>query len=1211
MALIIGDNFSYKGKKPLDDRLVTQSLVTLLAIPDYTVYDGIQVYVTTEKQFYVFNSTNTVDPTTGKWRPFEAGSSSLPSTLRYSKVFTADVNAQEDILVADTNVTAIADIKVNQFINDVAGIIAKVDSIDTTNNKIKITVLSKDTIVENDVIEYTKVFDAEINKVQTINYADVDTTDLIADFDVNHLLYDAEGTLVKILSKDTTNNTLNVVPVSVDIAISTNRTYLYDQLKALDSEINKTYNINFADISPVTLITDVEKNQFVYDVKGTLAKVDSVDIATNLITVTTITSATDKSVEAYKYLGANSLNKIAGTLNPIDYTDLDTTKLLNDIKVGELVYDLDGTLARITVVDIPSSQVLAQTITASGMPYAPLLKELVIKDPGNGYSVNQIIQSSTTGIFGEITSVGPNGEITGINNTTATAATTTNVTATVDYDTVIYGAFGKSWTPLSNSSASVSQIVSEPFEYETGFNYEITAAGSNYNVGDIIVAGSGFAEVTKISATNGIEEVKYSRATSPSTLGSGVNMNITPSTDVFIIPDLVWNNSKRNSFELTNDDGASVEFNRLDGITERCAAGEGSIYKFIFDDLNGAIYQEKTEIDSNGGGIGTFIPQKNYKKDDVIINDNIIYICKDDHTAATSLGGDIIHWKEMRKQMTSGMRSVRANITNQAVPENVFNAMTIAYSDGDQTMINTTNNCLVAPVDGLYHIHVDCVGTTTTHSVLKTAVTKTNVVSNNAYSLTDRINVSTTANTDVTRYLEAGSELYFSMRGSVASNVDLTNYQPYFELTLLTDDRSDNLLAEATLAFSNQEANISKTMKFTDSSNPSIISNDGIITLPEDGYYLLAQDLSLMTTTAADHTILTRLLKGSAVIHDYQSTGAQSKYSNSYVFILSGLKGDTFSVDNRTSIVLNNRTLANDPKIRLFKIKSVDYHIDSHDLYKDSGSALSYEDWVADKLKNEQLTVTVKPTYDQSFTTASMTIKTYTYVSGESSMFKENIKFVAPVPGLYNLNVNPVAKNTSLSKSFAIIKKNNTDTSWDYGISLIESTSTAWTGSISTNVWLEKDDYLTVGYRSNEGSFNIIQQPTLIDTATFTLINVGITSNYEVGKPHLWPVNTEIDLGDGLYGRRYKVTQTNASTRSGIITVLDSNNNSLAGIKIVSWGGSCTGYNGLHWALPMAWVSCSATLYKSFDTSLDMVFTGDMSAGQKLTNLDIWLTYTK
>ena len=70
MAIKVADNFLYQGRKPLDNRIIANTTADMVAMADAIIYDGIIVYVKDIKKFYVYDSTNTVDATLGKWRPF-------------------------------------------------------------------------------------------------------------------------------------------------------------------------------------------------------------------------------------------------------------------------------------------------------------------------------------------------------------------------------------------------------------------------------------------------------------------------------------------------------------------------------------------------------------------------------------------------------------------------------------------------------------------------------------------------------------------------------------------------------------------------------------------------------------------------------------------------------------------------------------------------------------------------------------------------------------------------------------------------------------------------------------------------------------------------------------------------------------------------------------------------------------------------------------
>jgi hypothetical protein len=73
MAITVADNFSYQGKKPLDGRDTFATLAAMKAYAEASVYDGCLSYCDEDGKRYEFKSTNTVDPTTGKWREYSSG----------------------------------------------------------------------------------------------------------------------------------------------------------------------------------------------------------------------------------------------------------------------------------------------------------------------------------------------------------------------------------------------------------------------------------------------------------------------------------------------------------------------------------------------------------------------------------------------------------------------------------------------------------------------------------------------------------------------------------------------------------------------------------------------------------------------------------------------------------------------------------------------------------------------------------------------------------------------------------------------------------------------------------------------------------------------------------------------------------------------------------------------------------------------------------
>ena len=69
----VGDNFSYKGKKPLDSRDCFDTVLEMAHFAETSLDEGHISYVKETDKYYKFNSTNNVDPTLGKWREYNNG----------------------------------------------------------------------------------------------------------------------------------------------------------------------------------------------------------------------------------------------------------------------------------------------------------------------------------------------------------------------------------------------------------------------------------------------------------------------------------------------------------------------------------------------------------------------------------------------------------------------------------------------------------------------------------------------------------------------------------------------------------------------------------------------------------------------------------------------------------------------------------------------------------------------------------------------------------------------------------------------------------------------------------------------------------------------------------------------------------------------------------------------------------------------------------
>lgn len=288
----------------------------------------------------------------------------------------------------------------------------------------------------------------------------------------------------------------------------------------------------------------------------------------------------------------------------VNITDISVSNI-NDIELEQLVYDNKGTVGRITKIDPTTKDIEVETITiagsgsgAPGMPIAPDTKELKIKNGGNGYTVGDIVESTTTGIFAEVTSVDSNGIILDVTDTTATAQSTSGTGAVIDYEQIIYGGYGTNWAALSDAAVLVAQALADKFEYETGYDFDITNAGTGYSIGDVIATDVTDINVivTNVDSNGEIQSVEYTRNLVNTTTGTGATIAAQPNSNIFIIPKEYWNNGTA-LFSLVNDEGAQVEFYRTGDVLVKYNAGANSnIYKFTYNEVNGTIKQEAVKI---------------------------------------------------------------------------------------------------------------------------------------------------------------------------------------------------------------------------------------------------------------------------------------------------------------------------------------------------------------------------------------------------------------------------------------------------------------------------------------------------------------------------------------------------------------------------------------------------------------------------------------
>ena len=79
----VGDNFSYKGKKPLDSRDCFDTVSEMAQFAETSLDEGHISYVKETDKYYKFNSTNNVDPILGKWLEYTSSGSGTAGKSAY------------------------------------------------------------------------------------------------------------------------------------------------------------------------------------------------------------------------------------------------------------------------------------------------------------------------------------------------------------------------------------------------------------------------------------------------------------------------------------------------------------------------------------------------------------------------------------------------------------------------------------------------------------------------------------------------------------------------------------------------------------------------------------------------------------------------------------------------------------------------------------------------------------------------------------------------------------------------------------------------------------------------------------------------------------------------------------------------------------------------------------------------------------------------
>lgn len=373
MAILVSDNFNYKARKPLDNRILQPDIASMKALKDATLYDGMICYVQSNDKFYVYDMNNTVDSTTGKFRELQLNGDSLAKAYAQNEAYVKDSLVYFD----DQLARVVADYTSDSTEADAETSFKK----DVNDNKLVLFTGE----VEQNIKPYTKNTQYYRNDLVFIGSS-------LARVVVDFVSDNSAATDEDAFKADIANNNLTLISGGSEEFL------VYEVNKKLEREVNRTTILKFTDfvMIPGSTITDLVLESLVYDVSGTVGKITAIDEAADEITITTMSIS-----ESNQYMK--------------QAPDKRTYKIINN---------------------------------------------------GSGYVVGDIIETSEPGRFVEIASVGTNGEITSVIDANVTVANTNGIDAVIDAERILYTGSGNNWIQLP------TDIDTHSYEYTIGIDYK-------------------------------------------------------------------------------------------------------------------------------------------------------------------------------------------------------------------------------------------------------------------------------------------------------------------------------------------------------------------------------------------------------------------------------------------------------------------------------------------------------------------------------------------------------------------------------------------------------------------------------------------------------------------------------------------------------------------------------------------------------------------
>lgn len=210
-------------------------------------------------------------------------------TYKTTDIISRTIGGNTTLNIANISGITLANIVLNEtLISDNKGTVAKVKSIDTTNNEITVETITTTGDYSDGIYKTTDTINENIDTTTTldiINISGLVLTDIVLD---ETMIFDAAGTVAKVTAIDDVNNEITVKTIT-RVGMKSDGTYVTTSI--LNTNIGNTTTIDITNITDLNINSVILKETQVYDTDGTVGIVTAIDTVNNQVTITTITKA--------------------------------------------------------------------------------------------------------------------------------------------------------------------------------------------------------------------------------------------------------------------------------------------------------------------------------------------------------------------------------------------------------------------------------------------------------------------------------------------------------------------------------------------------------------------------------------------------------------------------------------------------------------------------------------------------------------------------------------------------------------------------------------------------------------------------------------------------------------------------------------------------------------------------------------------------------